>query len=75
MAQKRRKRKRKGKGSRSSASSTQTGGGLLQGIHAGLRRAAGTDRDEKSAPSKVGNIITTVLLIAAVAMLLYRFYG
>ncbi len=74
MAEKRRKRKRKSKSSGAPASRAPSGGGLLQGIQAGIRRAAGTDAPAEK-PSKLSNIITTALLIAAVAFLLYRFYG
>lgn len=78
MAEKRRKRKRKSKGSSTSSSggdyhTSGGGGGLLQGIRNGIRRAAGTDAPAEK-PSKVNNIITGVLLLAAVAFLIYRWY-
>lgn len=79
MAEKRRKRKRKSKSSSTSSSSgggaysAGGGGGLLQGIRNGIRRAAGTDAPAKE-PSKANNIITGVLLLAAIAFLIYRWY-
>jgi hypothetical protein len=78
MAEKRKKRKRKSKGSSASTSGGDVhsggGGGLLQGIRNGIRRAAGTDAPAEK-PSKTSNIITGVLLLAAIAFLLYRWYG
>jgi hypothetical protein len=76
MAEKRRKRKRKSKASASSGGGdlhTSGGGGLLQGIRNGIRRAAGTDAPAEK-PSKASNIVTGVLLLAAVAFLIYRWY-
>ena len=76
MAEKRRKRKRKSKASASSGGGdlhTSGGGGLLQGIRNGIRRAAGTDAPAEK-PSKTSNIVTGVILLAAVAFLIYRWY-
>ena len=77
MAEKRRKRKRKSKASSTSSSGgdlhTSGGGGLLQGIRNGIRRAAGTDAPAEK-PSKTSNIVTGVILLAAVAFLIYRLY-
>jgi hypothetical protein len=77
MAEKRRKRKRKSKSTSSSGGGgdlhSSGGGGLLQGIRNGIRRAAGTDAPAEK-PSKASNIITGLLLLAAVAFLIYRWY-
>jgi hypothetical protein len=79
MAEKRKKRKRKSKGSGDEPTvgaraqvEDEGGGGLLQSIRSGFRQAAGV---EESKPSRASNIFWTVLLIAAAALLLYRWYG
>lgn len=72
MAEKRRKRKRKSK-SATGGGGPPTGGGVLQSIRSGFRRAAGVEESKES--SRLGNILWTLLLIAAVALLLYRWYG
>lgn len=73
MAKKRRKRKRGGT-SPGSRGGPRTGGGVMQGIRSGLRRAAGAgDSNEK--PSTLGNVLWTLVLLAAVGFLLYRWYG
>ncbi|HEY8432642.1 MAG TPA: hypothetical protein VIL20_29930 [Sandaracinaceae bacterium] len=46
---------------------------MLQSIRSGFRRAAGVEESKES--SRLGNILWTLLLIAAVALLLYRWYG
>jgi hypothetical protein len=81
MAEKRRKRKRKGPGQKgrvtseatgegvSSSAEHEGGGGFLQGIRSGFRQAAGV---EQSKSSTLGNVIWTVVLLAAAALLVYR---
>lgn len=77
MAEKRRKRKRKTKsgarGEGGPGGNVRTGGGVLQSIRTGIRRATGTD-DSNEQPSKLSNAIWTALLVAAVALLIYRWY-
>ncbi len=52
------------------------GGGVMQSLRNGFKRAAGAeDGAEESKPSTVSNIIWTVLLLAALGFLLYRWYG
>jgi hypothetical protein len=45
---------------------------MLQGIRSGFRQAAGV---EEGPPSKLGTILWVVVLVAAVALLAYRWYG
>ena len=54
--------------------STSTGGGVMQNIRSGFQRAAGAGEKEEK-PSTLSNVIWTVVLLAAVAFLLYRWYG
>lgn len=76
---KRRKKKRKGgKPAGSSASSGGGGGGgsggVMQSIRSGFKRAAGVE-ESKEKPSTLSNIIWTLVLLAAVGFLIYRWYG
>lgn len=76
MAKKRRKRKKKG-GSGSSSGSGGGGGssgGVMQSIRSGFKNAAGVG-ESKEKPSTVSNIIWTLVLLAAVGFLIYRWYG
>lgn len=75
-AEKRKKRKRKSKSSSASGPSSgpPSGGGLLQSMRSGIRQVAGVEV-KHSKPSRLSNIIWTIVLIAAVGLLLYRFYG
>ncbi|HJL15594.1 MAG TPA: hypothetical protein RMH99_08065 [Sandaracinaceae bacterium LLY-WYZ-13_1] len=82
MAKKRRKRKKRKRGgetsssSKAGASKSATGGGVMQSMRAGFRRAAGAENakgDDK--PSTLSNVLWTVVLLAAVGFLLYRWYG
>lgn len=75
MVEKRKKRKRKSKSPASGGGGgPPSGGGVMQSIRAGFRRAAGAEEPSKDS-SRLGNIVWTILLIAAVAFLLYRWYG
>lgn len=74
MAEKRKKRKRKSKSPATGGGGPPSGGGVMQSIRAGFRRAAGAEEPSKDS-SRLGNIVWTILLIAAVAFLLYRWYG
>ncbi len=75
MAEKRKKRKRK----TNKPSPTTTGGvpksggggGLLQSMRSGLRQVAGVEQPQGK-PSKLSNIIWTIVLVAAAALLAYR---
>jgi len=73
MAKKRNK-KRARKRKRGSGSSSSGGGGAMQSIRSGFRRAAGVEKS-KSGSSTVANVIWTLILLAAIALLLYRWYG
>lgn len=79
MAKERKKRKRKSKSSGTSggggqSGGGQSGGGVLQGIRTGIRRATGVE-SQPTKPSKTSNIVSGIILVAAIAFLLYRFYG
>ena len=77
MAKKRRKRKRKGgksAGSKSSAGGGGASGGVMQSIRSGFQRAAGVD-DSKEKPSTLSNILWALVLLAAIGVFLYRWYG
>lgn len=50
------------------------GGGVMQSMRSGFKRAAGVG-DEAEKPSTASNLIWTLLLLAAVGFLLYRYYG
>ncbi len=55
-----------------------SGGGLMQSMRSGFKRAAGVGDDtggESDKPSTLSNVLWTVLLLAAVGALLYRWYG
>lgn len=73
MAEKRRKRKRKSKSAGGGGGGPPTGGGVMQSIRAGFRRAAGVEESKES--SRLGNILWTLALLVAIAVLLYRWYG
>ncbi len=72
MAKQRRKRKRKTNATQASSAPAQSGG-VMQSIRSGFRRATGVEQSAK--PSRAGNIVWTIILLAAVAVLLYRWYG
>lgn len=80
MAEKRKKRKRKSKASSSSPAAPPSGvpktggggGGVLQSMRSGFRQVAGVEQ-AKGPPSKLSNVIWTILLVAAAALLVYRF--
>ena len=78
MAQKRRKKRRRGgkagaRGPRADARPA-TGGGVMQSLRSGFRRAAGVE-SANDGPSTKSNVLWTLLLVAAVAFFLYRMYG
>jgi hypothetical protein len=82
VAKERTKRKRKkkpGTSTGSSGSSGSGGGGVMQSLRSGMKAAAGVSdgegkkKDDK--PSTLSNVIWGIILIAAVAFLLYRWYG
>jgi hypothetical protein len=52
-----------------------SGGGALRGMRSGFKKAAGVaagDATKPPAKSPIGTIVTVLLLIAAVALFLYR---
>jgi len=51
------------------------GGGVLTSMREGFKRAAGAGDEPKEKPSRLSNILWTVLLLAAVGFLIYRWYG
>lgn len=53
----------------------QGGGGVMQGLRNGFKRAAGQGEDTGEKPSTLSNILWTVVLLAALGFLLYRWYG
>ncbi len=81
---KKRRAKKKSSASKASASSGPStvkkslssggGGGVMQSMRSGFKRAAGVG-DQPEKPSTASNIVWTILLLAAVALLLYRWYG
>jgi len=76
---KRRKRKKsaveQGGGSTKKAARAG-GGGVMQGMRASIKRVAGADRGRKDdKPSTLSNVLWTVVLLLAVAFLIYRYYG
>jgi hypothetical protein len=79
MAEKRKKRKRKTKSPGSAQASASTGspsggsGGLLQSMRSGFRRAAGAE-EPKEKPSKLSNLIWTLVFLLAAGVLIYRWY-
>lgn len=76
MVEKRKKRKRKSKSSGAPSpggGGAPGGGGVMQSIRSGFRRAAGAEESKES--SRLGNIVWTIILIAAIAFFLYRQYG
>lgn len=76
MAEKRKKRKRKSKSAAAPSAgggAPPSSGGVMQSIRSGFRRAAGAE--DAREPSRLSNIVWTVVLLAAVAFLLYRWYG
>ncbi|MEC7525471.1 MAG: hypothetical protein VYE22_36645 [Myxococcota bacterium] len=78
MAKKRKKRKKKsGSDGTSSASTgvpkTASGGGVMQSMRNGFKSAVGAgDSQPKQKESTLSNVLWTIVLIAAVAFLLYR---
>ena len=50
-------------------------GGVLTSMREGFKRAAGAGDEPKEKPSRLSNILWTVLLLAAVGFLIYRWYG
>lgn len=89
MAQKkRRKRKRKPSAARRGRPETEgelgvsprapreeTSGGVMQSIRSGFQRAAGAGEQVEEKPSTASNVIWGLVLLGAVAFLLYRWYG
>lgn len=89
MAKKRRKRKRKptaaarrareaddsGVPTRTSSRDESSGGGVMQSIRTGFQRAAGAGEATDDKPSTASNVIWALVLLGAVAFLLYRWYG
>ena len=79
-SKKRRKKKKKGGGAGASGTSQGGGGGggssggVMQSIRSGFRRAAGVE-EAKEKPSTVSNVVWTLVLLAAVGFLIYRWYG
>ena len=82
--QKRKKRVRKKKAATTEPSSGMSttkesaragGGGVMQSMRAGFKRAAGVDDGPQEKPSTLSNILWTVLLLAALGFLIYRWYG
>ena len=57
------------------AAASSGGGGVMQSIRSGFQRAAGAGEPVDEKPSTASNVIWTVVLLAAVAFLLYRWYG
>jgi hypothetical protein len=49
----------------------ERGGSLMQGMVGGFRRAVGVEGGGKGGP--LGTVITVLLVLAAVALLFYRF--
>jgi hypothetical protein len=79
MAKKRRKKRRRGgktspKPTSPAGGSSSSGGGVMQSLRSGFRRAAGAE-SSGDRPSTASNVIWTIVLVAAVAFLLYRWYG
>ena len=77
VAKKRRKRKKGGKtgGSGSGGGpSASGGGGVMQSIRSGFKRAAGVE-ESKEKPSTLSNILWMLVLLAAIGVFLYRWYG
>ena len=54
-----------------SASGTSSGGGVLQSMRSGFKRAAGVEGGDKP-PSKWSNVFWGALFIAALVLLYYR---
>ncbi|MFK7988212.1 MAG: hypothetical protein AB8I08_19485 [Sandaracinaceae bacterium] len=51
------------------------GGGVMQSIRSGFQRAAGAGETVEEKPSTASNVIWGLVLLGAVAFLLYRWYG
>jgi len=68
MAKKRRKKRRKGKGP---GPSPNQGGGVMQGMVRGFRRAAGAEAPKKK-ESLLSQLFTIALFAAAAAMVVYQ---
>ncbi|MCA9604216.1 MAG: hypothetical protein KC619_01390 [Myxococcales bacterium] len=51
------------------------GGGVMQSMRAGFKRAAGVEDGPEEKPSTLSNILWTLLLLAALGFLIYRWYG
>ena len=75
------KRKRKesavGKGGGSTKKAARAGGGgVMQGMRASIKRVAGADADRRDdKPSTLSNVLWVIVLLLAVAVLIYRYYG
>ncbi|MBX3275717.1 MAG: hypothetical protein KF729_35985 [Sandaracinaceae bacterium] len=51
------------------------GGGVMQGLRNGFKRAAGAGDENEEKPSTLSNVLWTILLLAAIGLLLYRWLG
>ena len=59
-------------------SKRSSGGGVMQSLRSGFKRAAGVGGDEDRGEEKsstLSNVLWTLLLLGAVAALLYKWYG
>jgi hypothetical protein len=77
MAEKRKKRKRKSKPAgpvSAGGGGPPSSGGVMQSIRSGFRRAAGAEQ-ASTQPSRLSNIVWTIVLLGTVAFLLYHWYG
>ncbi len=81
--QKRKKRVRKKKAEAAEAPSGMSttkesarsgGGGVLQSMRSGFKRAAGAEDGPEEKPSTLSNVLWTVLLVAALGFLIYRWF-
>jgi hypothetical protein len=71
MTKQRKKRKRRTSATQAGETAAQSGG-VMQSLRSGFRRATGV---EASKPSRGSNIVWTIILLVAVGILLYRWYG
>jgi hypothetical protein len=77
MAQQRekrkKKRKKKGKGSGGGGGGTRQGGGVMQSMVRGFRRATGAEQAPTTKSSWISNVIWLLVIAAAVAFVVSRY--
>ncbi len=72
MAKQRQKRRKKKRGKGGGAPAARTGGGVMQSMVRGFRRAAGAEKPASRKSSWISNILWFLLLAGAIAFAVSR---